>query len=171
MQHRGADVIDLVRIQLKAWDKQVDGDRDRQIQLSTRHSTFVADLIVSSNVGCSGWYAVYPEGVFVVFLDESDRVIVGWNGHAETLNSDTSVEWDLSGRGRHFRIVSVSKNLEIIDARYQTFWRYLKNPLLFFFDLFVPDDDWGLMADLPSFVHSSWKRGDLVARLHELKQG
>lgn len=116
-----------------------------------------------------GWYAAYHEGVFVLFKDNLDRILIGWKNHIVDVDRIEKVEWSSTIKGRHFECFGKGNN-SLMTANYQTLRRFIFNPLALIGEFLIPDDDWGLVADLPSFVDSGVKDGGLRCRFDWLQQ-
>lgn len=104
-----------------------------------------------------GYYAVYREGVFCVWL-QNDVPYCSWNGTTCLVDATTQIDWQSTCWYRQFRITL--PNQSQIAFKYHTFarniWAYLQSFLFL-------DDDWGLNHDLPSHVHSCHRLKDFSA--------
>jgi hypothetical protein len=106
-----------------------------------------------------GVYAHYPEGVFAVFVTEAE-IWVQWHDRQVKLLRDHEVAWQSTFKGRSFRLC---RNGEPdLEFAYRTL---VRGPWRLIVDLLVPDDDWGLVADLPSFIHSHFRDGPKLAEM------
>ena len=108
-----------------------------------------------------GFYACYDEGVFFLFAKDTE-IYIGWDHRIVAMSDVASVSWRSAFFGRFF-CVKNSLGKALVVKKYRTMFFRLMNPYAFFMDFF--DDDWGLVADLPSFVHSSFGGGSLFEDL------
>jgi hypothetical protein len=104
----------------------------------------------------SGWYADYDEGRFAFWL-EGDRQFVSWRNKKVELLQSTVMQWESNISGRSFKIVCGGK-IRLV-ANYHTL---LRRPWRIITDILFMDDDWGLVNDLPSVIHSEYESGNLV---------
>jgi hypothetical protein len=106
-----------------------------------------------------GVYAHYPEGVFAVFVAE-EEIWLQWQDRQVKLLRDHDVAWQSTFGGRSF---GLSRNGETdLAFTYQTL---IRRPWRLIADLLMPDDDWGLVADLPGFVHSHFRDGPKLVEM------
>lgn len=113
----------------------------------------------------NGFYAEYVEGIFSVFTN--GRVIfICWGNEVVNLDDVKKISWKSSFFGREFKVYGNNGKV-LMYFKYKTFFRSMLNPVEFMGNLL--DDDWGLVADLPSFIDSSVKAGDLFIRMEEIK--
>ena len=96
----------------------------------------------------SGWYARYDEGTFA-YWRQDERDFVSWRKKVIELSPATMVEWSSTASGRHFKVEK--QGVTKLTFSYYTL---LRRPWRMLTELLIPDDDWGLVFDLPSFVHS-----------------
>lgn len=115
--------------------------------------------VASGTPEVDGWYASYPEGVFSVFRDAADQHWVGWRDRFEPVPHVEAVGWHNGVLGRRLEIAFAGETPEL-SVRYQTWRALIRDPL------YVLDDDWGLVADLPS-VFDSWFDDGLRERFDE----
>lgn len=105
----------------------------------------------------SGAYAKYKEGIFAVWCDsEIEEIWLTCNGSSTKLSLDCKLTWQSKLFSRKFSVETDSG--QFISFRYKTL---IYEPWRLITDLFIPNDDWGLVFDLPSFVHSSHLNGTL----------
>ena len=109
--------------------------------------------------GNNGWYGYYPEGLFYFFRDDKGRIFIGVNEVVVPVKMVESAIWTSNLRARYF-ICLDRKGQVILDFKYRTLRRFIRNPLKLITEFFIPDDDWGLESDVPSFVHSRIKCND-----------
>jgi hypothetical protein len=112
-----------------------------------------------------GLYAKYPEGIFSVFFADDENIYMCWKNKIICLDKVKKVSWRSVFFGRRFEAFDEKGNA-LLSFKYKTLWLGLLSPVLFVGDLF--DDDWGLVADLPSFVDSALNEGNLRCRLFEV---
>lgn len=120
------------------------------------------EFVDSFQEGISGFYAKYPEGLFYVFLDDEGRVCLSWRGRVVKLAEVESIKCRSYFYGRYF-CISGSDSGTLMSFRYHTLLGRMFSPKDFWADLL--DDDWGLAADLPQFIESCFRSGDLEERL------
>lgn len=103
----------------------------------------------SANSLISGFYAQYREGLFFIAFGEGNFVCFGWSGRAIWSKDVEESWWSNETMGLEFgcRLKSGEK----FSFEYQTL---KSNPLRLITDLFVPDDEWDLVGDLPCFLQS-----------------
>ena len=109
----------------------------------------------------SGWYADYDEGRFAYWFD-GDRQYIYWRGKKIELVSTSRIEWESTITGRSFKVISNGKIQ--LHLKYHTLAR---RPWRLITDIVFMDDDWGLVYDLPSFIHSRHTEGDLGNQLEQ----
>lgn len=150
-------------ILMKYWDHRVSID-GHYLRLRMDNQLRVRNLsIVRNNAGdvVSGFYASYREGVVVLFRCE-EKVYFGIDSRVFDLNKVSNISWGSSIWGRHFQIKFLDqRNSEIF--RYKTLWRDVISLSGILQDLW--DEDWGLNADMPSFIHSFFNDGTLADKL------
>jgi hypothetical protein len=95
----------------------------------------------------NGFYAVYPEGWFFVALDEGGQTVAGWKRATISLSEVSRIDWSHGLFCREFTAKIEGK--KVASFKYRTL---LRQPWRVVTDLIVPDDDWGLVCDLPSWV-------------------
>ena len=120
-------------------------------------STFSKEWKTSNNQHrrlVDGWFSEYEEGLFGVFCDEKFKVNIVWNNNIYVISKIDRIEWRSNVCGRTFEILNNDSVVFRFD--YMTWRRFIFRPWLLFYEIFVPDDDWGLVYDIPSFVHSSY---------------
>ena len=155
-------------IYLNYWDSQVSINASK-LCLSIADGAYCSSIIDKNIVGVTGWYANYPEGIFVFFEDADGRLLIGWDGHLIDVQLIHLISWDSSVSGRLF--VCYDKNqIELLKVPYRTLKRLMLNPIKLVGELVAPNDDWGLVADLPSFIHSCFVDGDLQGKYKKLFQ-
>lgn len=150
---------------LNYWDKSVAINRD-SIQLILKGNGF----FLSSSIGVEkidGWYAEYSEGVFVFFKDGRNRIFIGWDQKLIDVNIIARTDWSNRLGGRIFECFD-DNNVSLLRFGYNSFKRFYLNPLKLVGELLMPDDEWGLVADLPSFVHSSLESGNIKSNYKKL---
>lgn len=111
---------------------------------------------INREIKIQGWFSKFPEGIFASFEVEYD-VYFYWNSLIYVFKDGDSVKWRSAITGRTFNIYRNS--CLMFEARYMTLKRFILSPWKIFEDLLLPDDDWGLENDLPSFVHSIFLSG------------
>jgi hypothetical protein len=102
-----------------------------------------------------GWYAQYKEGLFA-YWQSAEQEFVRWRDDKVVLKPGMEIEWKSQLLGRQFQVQGHGKTL--LTVSYHTLLRNLGD---------VFDDWWGLVDDLPSFVHSGHQRGTLIKQLHD----
>jgi hypothetical protein len=108
-----------------------------------------------------GWYAQYAEGLFAYWFD-GERHFLHWRGRTVPLLPASSIEWSSGAFGLTFKVFC--KGTAELSFGYHT---VIREPWRLITDLVVPDDDWGLVFDLPSFIHSHYAAGSLPQLLAE----
>lgn len=108
-----------------------------------------------------GLYAKYPECLFASWIGNDGMLNLQSGTNKLVVQFDDAVHWQSSALGRRF---SVRRDgAEIFAIRYHTFFRRLRQrPWSILTEIFMPDDDWGLVCDLPSFIHSNYKDLSLI---------
>ena len=155
-------------VYLNYWDKQVSINTDI-LGLNIIDETYCLSTIAQEIVSVAGWYAEYPEGTFVFFKDTTGRLLIGWDGNLIVVQFIHVVHWESRVSGRLF--VCYDKNeVELMKVSYKTIKRLILSPIRLIRELVSPDDDWGLVADLPSFIHSCFVDGDLQDKYKKLMQ-
>lgn len=127
-------------------------------KLFLREATLSYELGVYSGAPkyISGWYAKYPEGIFILFRSSDGKIKIGFKDKLLDIEQITSIVWSASFKKRSFKVID-ERNELLSEFNYNRTINYVFRPWKFFFEAFVPDDDWGLEADLPSFVDSCFK--------------
>lgn len=115
----------------------------------------------------SGFYAKYHEGFFVFFTGSDGKLKIGWNGRLISISEVYSTHWHSDTKGRKL-VCYDTENQELLTVSYHTFLRFGLNPFKLLSEVFMPDDDWGLVADLPSFVCDFIERGSLQKEFDSL---
>jgi hypothetical protein len=141
-------------LNVERWDKAL----GKSQFLVRAENSFVPTKTVQK---VSGWYADYDEGRFI-YWHEGDQQYISWRGKTVKLEPSSRVEWESTIPGRRFRLVGDGKT--VLCAKYHTM---LRRPWRIVTDLLFPDDDWGLVFDLPSTIHSGHKRGQLLKMVAE----
>ena len=103
----------------------------------------------------SGWYADYTEGRFAFWI-EPDRQYISWRKKRIELKPSSKVHWHSRIAGRKFELFS--NGILQLKFNYRTL---ACRPWAVVTDFIIPDDDWGLDCDLPSFIHSHHSSGEL----------
>ncbi len=152
---------------LKAWHQSVSFD-DSAIQVAFDDDRFSYQRYEGEGK-FDGWYAKYHEGVFVFFKDNRDRIIIGWNQNAVDVEQINRIDWSSALSGRFFTCYDKC-NQSLLKCSYHTYRRFAFNPLKLIGEFFIPDDDWGLECDLPSFIHSSIEDGSIRSKFDQLQQ-
>ncbi|MFY9179902.1 MAG: hypothetical protein WAO12_09030 [Venatoribacter sp.] len=137
---------------LKPWSRLVSFD-DSAIQITLEDGHFSCQRYEGGNK-FDGWYAKYDEGVFVFFKGNNDQATIGWNKKVVNVDKIYRVDWLNNYSGRLFECFD-KNNQSLMKCHYYTYRRFFLNPLSLISEIFMPDDDWGLVCDLPSVVHSS----------------
>ena len=137
---------------LKPWYRLVSFD-DSAIQVELEDDHFSYQLYKGDDK-FDGWYAKYDEGVFIFFKDNNNRATIGWKKKVVNIDKIYRVDWSNNYSGRLFECFD-KNNQSLLKCHYDTYWQYVFNPLRFICEIFMPDDDWGLVCDLPSVIHSS----------------
>ncbi|OED48050.1 hypothetical protein ACH42_02785 [Endozoicomonas sp. (ex Bugula neritina AB1)] len=153
---------------LKAWHRSVSFD-DSAIQLALDDDCFSYQRYEGDGK-FDGWYAKYDEGVFVFFKDSRDRIIIGWNQNTADVEKINRIDWSSSISGLLFECFD-KNNQSLLKCHYYTYRRFGFNPLKLIGEIFMPDDDWGLVCDLPSVIHSSVKDRTIRDKLDQLGKG
>lgn len=152
---------------LQYWDQLVAIDNESiQVTLDGDRFSHQPDSGASQ---VDGWYAAYEEGVFVFFKDNLDRILIGWNQSAIDVDLIDRVNWLNSFSGRLFECFDKG-NRSLLKANYHSYRRFIFNPLKLFSEFVMPDDNWGLVADLPSFIHSSIEDGSIYTKFDQLQK-
>lgn len=140
---------------LKCWHKIVSGGSEfLQIQEYPFKKQHIKkdDPIAKEEI--KGFFACYPEGIFCWYKNNSGALFISWNGKRQVLGSIDTIQWTSEMWGRHF-VARDKQDKIVMDFRYQTAkGLFFSHPFEFIVELFCPDDDWGLVGDLPSFVDS-----------------
>ncbi|MGZ3744995.1 MAG: hypothetical protein ACXWRE_07550 [Pseudobdellovibrionaceae bacterium] len=108
-----------------------------------------------------GWYQPYTEGIFSIFKISSNQWCIYCNDQLLNLTPELKIFWKNTLGGRQLNIFRSEKLM--FSFRYQTWRAILRDPTYIF------DDDWGLVADLPSFLHSNSKNFDLLDQALKMK--
>lgn len=135
---------------LERWSERTGTDRFVSIQADGSKPVAIA-----AARPVAGWYAKYKEGLFAYWLS-GERQFVRWRDHTIELNTGTEIVWESRVFGRRFTVRKQGKM--ILEATYHTLLRNLGDAF---------DDWWGLVNDLPSFVHSGHSAGSLATQLSE----
>jgi len=93
------------------------------------------------------------------------------SNHAIRWDSIRNIKWNSKFFGLTF-IAYGGEGVAALRFRYQTIiGRIFCEPRELLLDFVAPDDDWGLVADLPSFVHSCFESNENIhERLSSLIQ-
>ncbi|MCG3269325.1 hypothetical protein [Yoonia sp. I 8.24] len=142
------DYLENKMLHLKPWHKSVSYRGKNLVVAIAENNARVAhkSRYVAS---ADGFYAVYPEGWFFIALDEGGRTVAGWK-HA--LLSLSEVNRIARSQGLFCREFSAEvEGNPVATFKYRTLFR---QPWRIVTDLIVPDDDWGLVCDLPGWVYT-----------------
>ncbi|MEP0068939.1 hypothetical protein [Pyruvatibacter sp.] len=150
---------------LRAWHKVV-SIKDDFIQISVEDGRFSYRRRARSG-DIHGFYAKYREGVFVLYKDKGGRLSIGWKKNVLALDTVDRICWESTLRGLMFECFD-QDNHSLMQVRYRWFHQYLINPLKLIWDLVVPDDEWDLVSDLPSWVDSWFDDGSLGHRFDDV---
>ncbi|KZX53508.1 hypothetical protein A3709_10305 [Halioglobus sp. HI00S01] len=152
---------------LRPWHEVVATDAGL-LKISVSKGEYRASEALES-IESQGWYASYDEGDFVFLRNERGLFCIGWQEKLVELDQIAQIEWESTTRGRSLECRDHQGEL-LLKVRYRTSKRFLKNPLKLFEELLVPDDDWGLAADLPSFIHSCIEDNNVSEQYELLKK-
>jgi hypothetical protein len=158
--------VNVNHLTLDPWHDAVSID-GKQLVVEILDNSFSVKQKVRGFEIIHGWYAKFHEGVFVFFEDYEGYLNVGWKKSLCKLLRVSQIDWISKTTGRQFTCLD-ENNDPILDVSYQTLRRFLFNPSLVYSEVFLQDDDWGLVADLPSFVHSGYNANKLRNRFSEL---
>ena len=152
-------------LHLTPWHKSVSyGRQNLVIVTSSSHARMSHKS--RDEASSDGFYAVYPEGWFFVALDEAGRAVFGWERVAISFSDVKRVDW--SGRLFSREFSAEIKSGHVICFRYKTL---VRQPWRIVTDIILPDDDWGLVCDLPSWADSMLKQDEtgqeLAKALHQ----
>lgn len=154
-------------LRLIYWDKSVSiGKTTLSIDLSQRKLIFLPEI--EDNKEIFGWYAKYNEGVFYIFTDDRNNLYIGFDKNHINVSFVSSIQWHSNIKNRKFQAYSEGRDI-ILEFKYKTLINSLKKPWSILEDIFIPDDDWGLVSDLPSFIHSSFRQGRLYDDFNRLR--
>ncbi len=148
------NVIANMSVVLERWNPRL--GRDQYIALGNGSLAPVQTEPVEK---IDGWYAEYKEGLFA-FWQNGHKQFVRWRNSEAELTPGLSVRW--ASRMSHRQFVIESGQDILLRAKYHTL---LREPWRIVVDFLAPDDDWGLVNDLPSWVHSGFVNGDLAQQL------
>lgn len=108
----------------------------------------------------NGTFAIYDEGVFAVWVIRRETIFVQANQQVAQVFPTDELRRGNEIRGRHFAVLR--DGVPRLTFDYKTFRSLMKRPWKLIQEILAPDDDWGLVADLPSFVHSHYKNPELI---------
>ena len=143
---------------LKCWHSVVAFKKHQLLTLGVNKGHFQFSPYEGELKPC-GFYAAYHEGIFVFFATEDGKVLIGWKDKLVDVPTIYKAEWSSKASGRCFEAFDQSGQ-SLMLIRYQTLKQYLWSPFKLLYDILIPDDDWGLVADIPSFIHSHVKSGE-----------
>ena len=150
---------------LKPWDNQVSID-GQCLELLEYGDDYSLDNL-DGEANLDGFYAQYHEGTFVLFQSKSGQLKIGWNGKLLELSKVKRTRWYSNIKGRCLVCFDGESN-ELLRINYHTISRFKLNPFKILAEVFTPDDDWGLVADLPSFLNDFFDRGCSISDLENL---
>jgi hypothetical protein len=158
---------ELNNLILHYWDKSVSKDNSA-MKLSCGEKCSSLLKVDGLYENFDGWYASYDRGTFCWFKNEKGHYLISWNGNQIEVDSIARVEWGVELKGRYFRCVDRNGE-KLMSFRYHTIGRLFSNPGLFILEVLAPDDDFGLVSDLPSFFHSCFVSKNIETQFEKLQ--
>lgn len=163
------NMIEKDGVILKCWHTLVAFKKHELLSLSLGNERFKFTPYQGEQKAC-GFYAAYHEGIFVFFVTEDGKLQIGWKDQLVGISEIFKTVWSSEVSGRSFGAFG-EDGQHLIQARYHTLKRFLLNPLGLLLEFLMSDDDWGLEADLPSFIDNyvrSGKRAELGLVLQQI---
>jgi hypothetical protein len=154
---------------LKCWHNVVVFKKHKLLLLSLNNDRFKFTPYQGDQKPC-GFYAAYHEGIFAFFATRDGKLQIGWKDQLVDISEISKTVWSSKVSGRSLQALG-ENGQHLIKAKYHTLKRFLLNPLGLLLEFLMPDDDWGLEADLPSFIDTyvrSGKRAELGPVLQQL---
>ncbi len=163
------NMIEKDGVILKCWHTLVAFKKHELLSLSLGNERFKFTPYRGEQKAC-GVYAAYHEGIFVFFATEDGTLQIGWKDQLVDVSEISKTVWSGKVSGLSFEAIGQNGQCLML-VKYQTLRQYLWNPFKFLYDILVPDDDWGLVADLPDFIDTyvvSGRRAELGPVLQQL---
>jgi len=152
---------------LVPWDKEV-SVKNQPLNLSLLDGHLInTEFSPDCQKTADGFYAAFSEGIFYVFKNCEGTVYIGFRKKALPIAIVQNIEYSENSYGIRFSAYGEDKNAPLMAFRYRTLRRFVFNPFALFYEIFVPDDDWGLAFDLPGFVHDWYRHGVLEKNIDE----
>lgn len=143
---------------LERWSDNNNTSKFRVLSIDSLKWEEVNSNLVSLSI--DGWFEEYSEGLFAVFCDHTKQAYVFWNGSIYYITYDTTIEWNNTVYGRLFRLIK--NNQAELEFNYMTWHKFITHPWAIITEIFLPDDDYGLINDLPGYVHSLYRLGKSI---------
>jgi hypothetical protein len=156
---------------LRPWEKRVSGNATAaKISIVNDQVQYHLENTEGQN-SYAGWYGIYDNELFGVFLDSTSKSIKIAAGEIILpIEYIISVEWQALIKHRHLLLVTSMTN---IDFYYQKlWWNLLRRPWHGIFGVLLAEDWWGVTCDLPGWFADNWKSSELeklVGRANETR--